>query len=244
MNTLRGWIFYFILGITVIPVCFAVLIAAPFRPVESRYDMMAAWGRFIIRTLRAVCGVRFEVRGMGNCPKEPAVVLSKHQSAWECIWLGSFLPCRAAYVYKKSLDRIPFLGWALWSLGQLGIDRSDGSGAFRTLMKKGPAFLKRPSWWIVLFPEGTRVPPGSRVKHKSGGARLAVASGVPIIPVALDSGLCWPKNSVAKVPGVITVSIGRPMPTKGRSAKEVATEAEEWIERESASLLGEARSHA
>lgn len=236
VNTVRGFIFYIVLAITVIPVCFIVLILTPFTRAETRYGVMRAWGRFVITALRVICGVRVQVKGMENCPKGPVVVLSKHQSAWETFWLGAYLPYPGAYVYKESLNRIPFFGWALWSFGLLSIDRSNGRSAFRSLVTKGPAFLKR-GWWIILFPEGTRVPPGEHVKFKTGGARLAAATGAPILPVALNSGVCWPKNSIAKIPGTITVSIGKPIPTEGRDLKAVEAEVADWITTESDALL-------
>lgn len=95
MNTVRGFIFYIVLAITVIPVCFIVLILTPFTRAETRYGVMRAWGRFVIAALRVICGVRVQVKGMENCPKGPVVVLSKHQSAWETFWLGAIsLPRR------------------------------------------------------------------------------------------------------------------------------------------------------
>ena len=138
MNTVRGFIFYIVLAITVIPVCFIVLILTPFTRAETRYGVMRAWGRFVIAALRVICGVRVQVKGMENCPKGPVVVLSKHQSAWETFWLGAYLPYPGAYVYKESLNRIPFFGWALWSFGLLSIDRSNGRSAFRCRILKHP----------------------------------------------------------------------------------------------------------
>ena len=107
MNTVRGFIFYIVLAITVIPVCFIVLILTPFTRAETRYGVMRAWGRFVIAALRVICGVRVQVKGMENCPKGPVVVLSKHQSAWETFWLGAYLPYPGAYVYKESLNGLP-----------------------------------------------------------------------------------------------------------------------------------------
>ena len=236
MNHIRGMLFYIVLGISVIPLSFMLLLMVPFTKNEARYDLIRLWGRFMLASLSVICGIKTQVNGLENCPEGPAIVLSKHQSAWECFWLGSYLPARCAYVYKESLNRIPFFGWAVWSIGLLSIDRNDARAAFRTFMTKGVDFLKR-GWWVTLFPEGTRVPPGKHVKYKSGGARLALSQGVPILPVALNSGLCWPKDSIAKRPGTISVVIGKPIATKERSIKEIETEVEQWIESESNHLL-------
>lgn len=240
MSLAGGLLFYFVLGLTVTPLSLLLLLSIPFTSRADRYDMIRAWGRLMLAVLRRTCGISTRVLGMENCPASSAVVLSKHQSAWECFWLGCELPFRCAYVYKESLNRIPFFGWALWSVGLLGIDRSNGRGAFQTFATKGVSFLRQ-GWGVVIFPEGTRVAPGSHVKYKSGGARLAVMAGVPVVPVALNSGLVWPKNSIAKRPGVVTVSIGRPIETRGRSAREVNEEAEAWIEAESTRLLSAGR---
>ena len=236
MNLIRGMLFFIVLGISVIPLSFMLLLMVPFTKNEARYDLIRLWGRFMLASLSVICGIKTQVNGLENCPEGPAIVLSKHQSAWECFWLGSYLPARCAYVYKESLNRIPFFGWAVWSIGLLSIDRNDARAAFRTFMTKGVDFLKR-GWWVTLFPEGTRVPPGKHVKYKSGGARLALSQGVPILPVALNSGLCWPKDSIAKRPGTISVVIGKPIATKERSIKEIETEVEQWIESESNHLL-------
>lgn len=236
MNSLRGMLFYIVLGISVIPLSLALLLMVPFTGNEARYDLIRLWGRFMLAALSVICGIRTRVSGLENCPEGAAVVLSKHQSAWECFWLGCCLPKRCAYVYKESLNRIPFFGWAVWSIGLLSINRSDPRSAFRTFMTKGVDFLNR-GWWIALFPEGTRVPPGKHVKYKSGGVRLAASQGAPILPVALNSGLCWPKDSIAKLPGTITVTVGRPIATAGRPVKEVEAEVEQWIEAESDRLI-------
>ena len=236
MRAIRSLLFYLVLALTIIPLSLVLILSVPFTASEFRYDGMRAWGRFMLRSLELICGVKQRVIGMGNCPDGPAVVMCKHQSAWECFWLGSYLPRRGAFIYKKSLDLIPFFGWALKSVGLLSIDRSKGKAAFQSFMERGPEFLKK-GWWILIFPEGTRVPPGQHVRYKSGGVRLAVADGTPILPIALDSGLCWPKDSFAKFPGTVTVSIGRPIPTAGRNAHEVNAEVEAWIESETRRLI-------
>lgn len=160
------------------------------------------------------------------------------------VGVGPFLARRpsdqsALFLYKRSLNKIPVFGWALWSMEMLAIDRSQGRSAFENFMHRGPEFLKR-GWWITLFPEGTRVPPGEHVRYKTGGARFACATGTPILPIAHNAGLFWPKNSIAKRPGVITVEVGPIIETAGRDPHEVTLEVEAWIESATARLVEEA----
>lgn len=233
MPYLRGFIFYVVLIISVIFLALLVLLSTPVTTYTWRYDALCRpWARFILGTLRVVCGVKFRVRGIENMPQhgEPMVVLAKHQSAWDPFWLGAYLAQPACFLYKKSLHWIPFVGWVIWSMHMLAIDRSNGRSSFRNFMEKGPRFLRR-GWWICLFPEGTRVAPGKHVRLKTGGARFACANGVPVLPIAHNAGYCWPKNSLAKYPGTITVVIGKPIQTKRREPGEVTKQVDDWFVR-------------
>ena len=233
IHTLRGWLFYICLAITILWLTFALLVTKPFMGLRDRYECICRpWARFALKLLKITCGVDVKNIGMENMPADrPVVVLCKHQSAWDPFWLGTFLSRPPCFLYKRSLNWIPFLGWALWSMDMMAIDRSNGRSAFETFMKKGPKFLER-GWWITLFPEGTRVPPGQRVRYKTGGARFACTEGVPILPIAHNAGRFWPKNSIAKIPGTITVSVGPLIETAGRDPHEVTREVEAWIEDE------------
>ena len=173
------------------------------------------------------------MKGMENMPSAstPAVVLVKHQSAWDPFWLGAYLPAPACFIYKRSINWIPLLGWVVWSMDFLAIDRSKGRSAYEAFLKMGPRKLAE-GWWITLFPEGTRVPPGERVRYKTGGARFACQTGTPVVPICHNAGHCWPKNSISKRPGTITVSVGTLIETKGREPHEVTAEVEAWIENE------------
>ena len=113
----------------------------------------------------------------------------------------------------------------------MAIDRKKGSRAYEQFMSQGKDFMKR-GWWLAMFPEGTRTAPGVKTHYKSGGARFAVATSTPIIPIALNSGECWPRNSISKTPGLITVSVGPMIKTEGRSFEEVQAELVNWIEGE------------
>lgn len=231
MDTIRGFCFYIVLAVTVIFLSAAALLASPFTDEAWRYEKLCRpWARFIIRVLDVLCGVKLKVEGVENFPKpeDAHVVLAKHQSAWDPFWLGAYLPARACFLYKKSLHWIPVIGWLIWSMNMLSIDRSKGRSAFQNFMAKGPEYLKR-GWWICLFPEGTRVPPGESWPLKTGGARFACSTGTPILPIVHNAGRCWPKNSIAKHPGTITVVIGKPIETTNREPHELSESLRVWF---------------
>jgi 1-acyl-sn-glycerol-3-phosphate acyltransferase len=230
MNYLRSAIFLLLATATVIPWSFVVL-SAYVTPVATRYRLCTMWTRFAIVLARRVCGITWRVEGWENLPDEPAILLPKHQSTWETLWLPSFIPRPLTFVYKRELHYLPFFGWAMASLGMINIDRSRGQDAFEQVVRQGTDHL-RDGWWIVIFPEGTRTPPGSTRRYKSGGTRLSVRTGTPVVPIAVNSGEVWPRRMFLKVPGEITVSIGRPIAPEGRTADQVMALVESWIETE------------
>jgi 1-acyl-sn-glycerol-3-phosphate acyltransferase len=126
---------------------------------------------------------------------------------------------------------LPFFGWGFALASPITIDRSAGSLALQRMVDQGRDRLTH-GFWIVIFPEGTRIKAGTRAKYKSGGARLAIGMERPILPVAHNAGYLWPKGIWGKTAGTITVSIGRPIPSTGREALELTTEVERWIEAE------------
>ena len=126
---------------------------------------------------------------------------------------------------------VPFFGWAIGRLDMVHIDRSQRAQAFNKVVDQGKRLLAQGTW-VIMFPEGTRIPRGQAGNYKSGGSRLAVATGAPVIPVAVSSAKCWPRKAFVKRPGVVDVSIGQPIPSEGRSADELMREVENWIESE------------
>ena len=209
------------------PLCF---LFAPL-PYNMRYFLTGLWNRFVLGALRVVCGVRHQVKGAENLPDTPAIVLAKHQSAWETIFLYYALPRPLVYVFKKELLYIPFFGWGLALLRMIPIDRSKTKDAFTQVVEQGKQRLASGKW-IIMFPEGTRSKVGSQGKYKGGGARLAIETNTIVVPIALNAGECWPKNSFIKKPGLITVSIGKPISPQGRTPTELMRQVENWIESE------------
>ena len=232
MSTLRGWIYYIVLALTLIPLALALIVLYP-ASLALRYRLATQWAEFMLRVGEVVCGMRYQFKGLENFPEDdsPLLILSKHQSAWDIFALASIIPHQTSFVYKKELHYVPVFGQALATLHMMAIDRKKGSRAYEQFMQQGKLFLQK-GWWLAMFPEGTRTAPGQKIHYKSGGARFAVATGTPILPIALNSGECWPRNSISKTPGLITVSVGPRIETKGRTFEEVQQELVSWIEGE------------
>ena len=230
MLWLRSLAYFIFLFVTVVPWSFVVLSGWLF-PVHTRYVLCARWTAMAIWGARVICGIKCTVEGRHNLPDGPAIVLPKHQSTWETLWLPSAMPRDLTFVYKRELNWMPFFGWGIASAQMISIDRSKGQDAFEQVVEQGKDRLAR-GWWIVIFPEGTRTKPGTTRRYKTGGARLAVRTGALAVPIAVNSGEYWPKGRFIKTPGSIIVSIGPPIDPSGKTAEEVATLVETWIESE------------
>ncbi len=186
--------------------------------------------------IRHLLGIRYRVIGRENIPQgQVAVVLSKHQSAWETIAYQQILP-PLSFVLKRELLRIPFFGWGLSRVPNIAIDRKAGKSALTQVLEQGRDRLNE-GLWVVIFPEGTRIAPGERRPYKPGGAWLAQHTGVPVVPIAHNAGEFWRRNAFVKYPGEITVSIGPLIETEGLSAAEINAKAEEWTEAEMRKLF-------
>ncbi len=235
MHTIRGFIFYVVLSVALVPAALLCIVLWPFASEKWRYEaVVLPWCRLMMHSLRVICGVKWRVIGLENIPTDetaPVVVLSKHQSAWETLFLPTVITRPVGFVYKESLHRIPFFGWALKSMNMIAINRAEGRSAYRLFLDRGKAFVAC-GWWVLLFPEGTRTGPGEETVYKTGGARFAAATGAKVLPVALNSGRCWPRNSIAKIAGTITVSFGPVIETQGKTAHEINEEVCNWIEGE------------
>ncbi|WBS02189.1 lysophospholipid acyltransferase family protein [Pseudoduganella sp. SL102] len=227
---LRSLVFAMVMAIATVIWSFVCMLAAPL-PYNKRYYVTSRWNVFVVWLAKVVCGIHYEFKGHENFPDSPAIVLSKHQSAWETIFLLANLPRPLVFVFKKEILYIPFFGWGIALLRMIPIDRKQGKNAFRMVVAHGKRRLKD-GQWIIMFPEGTRIPVGQAGKYKSGGTRLAIETGVPVIPIAVNSGECWPKNSFIKYPGKITVSVGKPISSEGQTPDGMMEQVEQWIESE------------
>ena len=227
---LRSALFMVLMVIATVIWSGVCMLAAPL-PYNKRYYVTSRWNVFMVWCAKYICGINYQFKGYENFPDAPAIILSKHQSAWETIFLLANLPRPLVFVFKKEILYIPFFGWGIALRRMIPIDRKQGKNAFKSVVAHGKRRLKD-GQWIIMFPEGTRIPVGQQGKYKSGGTRLAVETGAVVVPIALNSGECWPKNSFIKKPGTVTVSVGKPISSEGKTPDELMEQVEQWIESE------------
>ncbi|SHE42793.1 1-acyl-sn-glycerol-3-phosphate acyltransferase [Lampropedia hyalina DSM 16112] len=203
---------------------------------EPLYRIGVAWLDLCVKGARWITGIDYRVQGMENLPRPgeyPGVVLLvKHQSTYETFLMPLVLRhIVLAYVFKKELLSIPFFGWGIGRMDMIHIDRSQKAKAFHKVIEQGKKLLAKGSW-IIMFPEGTRVPRGETGQYRSSGARLAIETGSVVVPVAVTSGRCWPGRAIVKFPGVVDVSIGAPIASAGENATDLTQKVQDWIEAE------------
>jgi len=203
-------------------------------PRMTRYRLISGWSWLMIRMARAILGIEWRVEGKEHLPSRPSVILSKHQSAWETMAFTLIFPPQV-HVLKRELLWIPFFGWGLALMSPIAINRSRGMLALRAIARRGRERLAQ-GFWVVVFPEGTRVAPGAQREYHPGGAWLACAAGAPVVPVAHNAGLLWPRNAFLKRPGTVTVRIGPPIDATNRDPKTVNELARTWIEEQQKAL--------
>ncbi len=227
MIVLRSALFAAALVLVTPPYALVAMATFPL-PRLTRYRIISGWSRLVVRLARAICGIRWQVEGREHLPASPSVILSKHQSAWETLAFQEIFPPQVL-VLKRELLWIPFFGWGLAQMSPIAIDRAKGRAALRDIARRGKERLTQ-GFWVVIFPEGTRVRVGERREYQQGGAWLAAHCGVPVVPVAHNAGRLWPRNAFLKTPGTVTVRIGPPIATAGRDAKQISADVEAWIE--------------
>ena len=193
-----------------------------------RYRVSQFWTGFCLWWLRLTCRIDYQIHGAECLPDHPVIVMAKHQSTWETLFLHRYLP-PVAWVLKRELLWVPFFGWAAALLRPIAINRQAGAAAVKQIIRQGTAQLRQ-GQWIVIFPEGTRVAPGERKRYGMGGAVLAAHSGFPILPVAHNAGEYWPRRAFLKRPGVIQVRFGPLIATEGQSPQALNQQVEAWIE--------------
>ncbi len=242
MNLIRSLIHMLWMAVTVVPWAIAVLIFSLFGSSTQVYWLCAGWLRLAVTGGTVILGIKNRVTGMENLPSTElgsCVLLVKHQSTWETFSMVTLMPHPLAFVFKKELLYVPFFGWAMSRMDMIHIDRSQRAQAFNKVVEQGKRLMAQ-GVWVIMFPEGTRIPRGQKGVYKSGGTRLAIDTGAPVIPVAVTSAKCWPRKAFVKKPGIVDISIGKPISSAGRQPDELMREVEAWIEAEMRRLDPEA----
>lgn len=233
MTLIRSIIFSLSMILMSILVNIGSLLIFP-APFHWRYAVLSQFARVNMWVLAHICKLDYVVEGRENIPEGPAIIFSKHQSTWETMAVQRVFP-PLIFVVKRELLWVPFFGWGLSRMDPIAIDRKAGRNAINQIVSQGVARLKR-GLWVVIFPEGTRVRPGTKGRYKIGGAVLAAESGYPVVPVAHNAGHFWPKGRFLKPSGTIRMIIGPPIETKGKPAEQILTEAQTFIENQMARL--------
>ncbi len=229
MIRLRSAVFALLQIALTILFTFVAFASFPFSP-HTRYRMITGYNRTVIWLARVILGIRYVVLGRENLPKTPAVIMSKHQSAWETVAFLCLFPPVAAVIKQELLD-LPFFGWAYRMLSPIAIDRLAGRAALKKIVEQGRDKLAQ-GFWVLVFPEGERVAAGEKGRYGIGGGWLAANTGAPVVPVAHNAGEVWAKDAFIKYPGTITISIGPVISSQDKSASEIMREVEAWIETE------------
>ena len=233
MSLARSGLFALALVLVTPPYALVALCTLPL-PRLVRYRIISGWSRLVVLLARLILGIQWRVEGLDNLPARPSVILAKHQSAWETMAFQLIFPPQV-HVLKRELLWIPFFGWGLALMSPIAINRSRGVAALRAIARRGRERLRQ-GFWVIVFPEGTRVAPGERRPYQLGGAWLAAESGAPVVPVAHNAGLLWPRNAFLKRPGTVTVRIGPTIEAANRDPKTINALAEEWIEEQQKAL--------
>src|SRR5579863_8634989 len=226
MLFLRSLAFNLVFWLSVLIYGPLVALSFPVPPLP-RYRFIRYWARFNLWWLKVTCGLAHKVEG--KPPEVPVVALVKHQSAWETLAMQLILPF-PVFVVKRELLWIPFFGWALAQTEPIAINRGSAQQALRQFLRLGEKRL-REDRLVLIFPEGTRMPPGQQGRFKMGGALLAARTGTSVLLVAHNAGQFWPKRGFIKRPGVIRVVIGPFIESRGKTPQEINREAENWMQR-------------
>ena len=220
---------FFWLGFATLTLTLAALVLLIFyTPISVRMTLVRTWSNATLLMLRMFCGLHYSVEGLENIPDEGFIIMSKHSSTWETIALQKLFTRPLVWVVKRELTWIPFFGWGLWVMDSIALNRGTGRKAINQLVRESKILMDE-GRILMLFPEGTRVPPGQRKPFKIGGAVVSQQTGYAVLPVAHNAGEFWPRHSWIKWPGTIRVVIGRPIPPQDKTPEQIATSVGEWI---------------
>jgi len=206
---LRSLVFN-VLFYLVLVLLLALAIPTLLLPRGAVMTLAAAWAHISLFLMRVICNIRVEFRGVEKIPQGPLIVASKHQSFWETFVLLRFFE-QPLFILKRELMMIPVFGWCLKKAGMISVERTGGPRSLIKTLKRAAAEVKR-GRQLVIFPEGTRTAPGAPPNYKAGVAQIYAESGVPCLPIALNSGLFWPRRTFMRYPGTLVVEFLDPLP--------------------------------
>ena len=230
----RNLLYWLILVVSLITMFPFILIAALIP--DGAHFVARKWVGVLMWSLKHIVGLKYRLGGADNIPARPAIICAKHQSGWETLALQEIFPPQV-FVAKRELFKIPFFGWGLKIVKTIGIER--GSAQANAQLAKQGRERRDEGYWITIFPEGTRLPPGEKGRYKLGGARMAKMFEMDIVPVALNSGEFWPRNSFLKYPGTVSVIIGKPIAYGSGNEAELMAQCEQWIESQQPLITGQ-----
>jgi len=234
MLMIRSVLHFAWMAVTVVPWTLTIVLVSSVASRTAAWWVAVNWFRVVMWGTRVILGVRMEVHGMDNLPvgrASAAVLLCNHQSTLETLWLPTLMSHPLAFVFKRELLKIPFFGWSMARLDMIHINRESRTVAMKHVIEQGRRLLSQGTW-VIMFPQGTRMPRGQSGTYQTAGTRLAVESGAPVVPIAVATARVWPKDRFVKTPGVVRVSVGPLMPSAGRDPKALMREAQAWIEAE------------
>jgi 1-acyl-sn-glycerol-3-phosphate acyltransferase len=210
--------------------CYSIffVIACSFLPFRKRFVLARVWGVVLLTALKWICGLDYRVQGRENVPAGNHIALWKHSSSWETIAMAVLFP-RQVWVLKRELLWIPVVGWGIRQLHAIAIDRKSGHSAVGQVIEQGRQRLQEGDW-VMIFPEGTRMPLGQTRRYGVSGTLLASECNRLIVPVAHDAGCFWPRRGLMKKRGTVTVVIGKPVAPGGRDVRQINSEIQEWVE--------------
>ncbi|HEV2111887.1 MAG TPA: lysophospholipid acyltransferase family protein [Gammaproteobacteria bacterium] len=228
MLFLRSLLFNILYALSAGILSIPVAILSPFNR-HAGYLICVAWVHFNYWTLKHFCRIDWQMEGQENIPKEPSIAYWKHQSAWETLAQLVVFPTQS-WVFKRELMWIPLIGQALMAIKPIPINRKSGHSAVNQVLTIGSKRILEEGLWVMIFPEGTRMPPGTTRRYGLSGALLAEKTGRPIVPVAHNAGDFWRRNAFLKYPGTVQLRIGKPVYSNGRHPEDVNKEIQDWIE--------------
>ena len=228
MLFLRSLAFNIIYVGTVGPFALAVAVVAPFHR-EWGVKLAECWVDVVFWSLKHLCRIDWRIEGLENIPAEPGIAYWKHQSAWETLAQLKVFP-KQSWVLKRELMWIPLIGQALLAIKPIAIDRKSGHTAVNQVLNGGARRILEDGMWVMIFPEGTRMPPGTTRRYGISGALLAEKTGRPIVPIAHNAGDFWRRNAFLKYPGTIQVRVGKPMHPHGVKPEDFNKQVQAWVE--------------